>query len=185
MKRRSFLKTATAFLPAAALRHYALAQPATAASPSTDIHVVGAGQDRFSESHSLGFSNIRFKVATRDSGGNLFIVEHNNLVKGGPPLHLHLHQDEWFYVMEGAVLFQVGSERQRLGPGESVLAPRQIPHAFSAVGQTPSRMLIAFTPAGMMEQFFRDTAHPNPPVLDAALFRKYEMEYIGPSPFAT
>lgn len=184
MKRRSFIKTAAALLPVAGLHEFALAQAASAAS-TPQIHVVGAGEDRFSEPHSLGFSNIRFKVAARDSGGNVFIIEHNNLVKGGPPLHLHLHQEEWFYVMEGAVIFQVGDQRQRLGPGESVLAPRQIPHTFSAVAATPSRMLIVFTPARMMEQFFRDTAHPNPPVLDAALFRKYEMEYVGPSPFAS
>jgi quercetin dioxygenase-like cupin family protein len=53
-------------------------------------------------------------------------------------------------MMEGEVLFQVGSERERLGPGESVLAPRRIPHAFCGVGEKPARMLIAFTPAGKM-----------------------------------
>jgi hypothetical protein len=66
-----------------------------------------------------------------------------------------------------------------------VLAPRRIPHAFCGVGDKPGRMLIAFTPAGKMEQFFRDTAIPNGPKLDAPLFSRYEMEYVGPSPFAT
>jgi hypothetical protein len=41
-------------------------------------------------------------------------------------------------------------------------------------------MLIAFTPAGKMEQFFRDTAHGKGLLMDAALFRKYDLELIGP-----
>ena len=184
MKRRSFLKSAAALLPAAGMSEFVLAQAAAAPS-SQEVHVVGADQDRFGEHHSLGFSTIRFKVATGDSWGSVFVIEHEHLLKGGPPLHVHLHQDEWFYVMEGEVLFQVGSERKRLGPGESVLGPRGIPHCFSGAGEKPGRMVIAFTPAGMMEKFFRDTAVPNGPVLDAAVFSRYEMKYAGPSPFAS
>jgi hypothetical protein len=37
----------------------------------------------------------------------------------------------------------------------------------------------------MMEKFFRDTAVPNGPALDAAVFSRYEMKYVGPSPFAS
>jgi quercetin dioxygenase-like cupin family protein len=183
MKRRSFLKTAAAF-PVAGLQAFALAAASEPAS-SEQPHLVEAGQDRFGEFHSLGFSRILFKVATRDTNGGLFIIEHVNLVKGGPRLHLHPYQDEYFYVMEGEVLFQVGDKQMKLHAGDSIVGPRGIPHTFSAVGSTPGHMLIAFTPAGKMEQFFRDSAIPNPPVQDAAFFRKYEMELIGPSPFAT
>jgi hypothetical protein len=41
-------------------------------------------------------------------------------------------------------------------------------------------MLITFTPAGKMERFFRDVAVPNGPTLDAALFAKYHVRYVGP-----
>ncbi len=179
MKRRSFLKATAALLPAAGLKEFALAQ-ASAAPASQEIHVVGSGQDRFGESHSRGFSTILFKVASRDTGGGLFIIEHANLVTGGPPLHLHLYQDEWFYVMEGEVAFQVGDSRKRLRAGESVLGPRNIPHAFSSVGEKPGRMLIAFTPAGKMEEFFRATAIPSLPAFDAEMFRRYDMRLVGP-----
>jgi quercetin dioxygenase-like cupin family protein len=146
--------------------------------------LVGAGQDRFGEAHSLGFSTILFKVASGDAGGGLFVIEHANLVKGGPALHLHLYQEEWFYVMEGEVLFQVGDSRKRLRAGESILGPRNIPHTFCAVGEKPSRMLITFTPARKMEKFFRANAVPGRPPLDAEMFSKYEMKLVGPSPFA-
>jgi quercetin dioxygenase-like cupin family protein len=92
----------------------------------------------------------------------------------------NLHQDEWFYVMEGEVLFQVGDKRVKLGAGESVLGPRGIPHGFLGVGEKPARMVIAFTPAGMMEAFFREVAVPHGPAMDAAVFARYDMRYVGP-----
>ena len=107
-------------------------------------------------------------------------MEHKNLGKGGPPLHVHPHQDEWFYVMAGEVVFQLGDQRRRLGPGDSVLGPRGVPHTFCGAGETTARMLIAYSPAGKMEAFFREVAVPNGPKMDAALMRKYDMEMLGP-----
>jgi quercetin dioxygenase-like cupin family protein len=183
MQRRSFLKTAAALLPASGLQAFALDQ--SSASPgAVSAHLVPAGQDRLGETHSLGISTILFKVLPSESNGNLFIIEHEHLVHGGPRLHLHLYQDEWFYVMEGEVLFQVGDTQKRLHAGDSILGPRMVPHTFSATGEKPARMLIAFTPAGKMEHYFRDVGVPNPPVQDAALFSRYDMRLIGPSPFA-
>lgn len=184
MKRRSFLRAAAAVFPTAGLNLFAIDQ-APAASSAEPIHVVPAGQDRYGEAHSRGYSSILFKVMPRETGGGLFIIEHTSLIKGGPPLHLHVHQDEWFYVMEGEVLFQIGESRKQLHAGDSILGPHGIPHAFACVGEKPGRMLIAFTPTGKMEEFFRATAIPNPPTQDAAFFRRYEMELVGPSPFAS
>ena len=108
-------------------------------SASSEAHVVLASEDRFGQAHSLGFSHIAFKTSTADTDGNLFVIEHSNLKPGGPPLHLHLMQEEWFYVMEGEVAFQVGDQRLQLRPGESVLAPRGVPHTFSSVGAAPRK----------------------------------------------
>ena len=162
--------------------HSALAQ-SPAPAPNVELHPVAAGQDRFGPPRSLGNSSLAFKVATADAAGNLFIIEHRNLMPGtGPALHLHLSQDEWFYVMEGEVAFQVGDQRTNLHTGESVLAPRRIPHTFSAVG-SPAHMLIAFTPAGKMEQYFIDAAaHPSL-ASTADFMNRYELQWIGPSPF--
>jgi mannose-6-phosphate isomerase-like protein (cupin superfamily) len=179
MKSRSFLRSAASAFPLALTDPFALAAAATGSS-SQEFHVVLSGEDRFGETRSRGFSRILFKNSTQETGGNLFIIEHSNLVSGGPPLHLHLEQEEWFFVMEGEVLFQLGEKRLRLRAGDSVLGPRKVPHAFTAVGDKPGRMLIAFSPAGKMEQFFRDTAIPNAPREDATFFRRYDMELLGP-----
>lgn len=151
---------------------------------SLDLHPVGAGEDRFGHAHTLGFSSLGFKVGGSETGNNLFILEHRGLQPGGgPALHLHYSQEEWFYVMEGEVAFQVGDQRVKLKPGESVLAPRRVPHTFSAVGQV-GRMLIAFCPAGKMEQYFKD-AEQNPSLAAAGgdFMNRYEVKYMGPSPF--
>jgi quercetin dioxygenase-like cupin family protein len=181
MKRRSFLRTASALVPTAFLESFAVSQTAASAE-AQEAHVIPAGQDRNGEFHSRGNSSILFKVLPSETSGGLFILEHDKMVKGGPPLHYHLNQEEWFYVIEGEVLFQVGDTRKRLGPGDSILGPRRVPHTFSCVGNSPGRMLIAFNPAGKMEEFLRATGIPNPPVQDAAFFRRYEMELVGPSP---
>lgn len=181
MKRRSFLKSAAALLPAAALPEFALAQPAAAPS-SKEVYVIGAGNDRLGETHSLGYSTILFKVLPSETNSGLFVIEHLNLMKGGPSLHYHLYQEEYFYVLEGEVLFQLGENRRKLVAGESVVGPRNIPHTFSGAGEKPARMLISFTPAGKMEQFFRANAVPNAPPPDAAAFSRYDIVYVGPSP---
>jgi mannose-6-phosphate isomerase-like protein (cupin superfamily) len=178
MKRRSFLKSAVSVFPIALSQPFVLGDEPTA-DLSLDAHVVPAGKDMFGEARSLGFSRITFKTSTQETD-HVFIIEHDNLLSGGPALHYHLAQEEWFYVMEGEVVFQVGDKRLRLGVGESVLAPRKVPHAFTAVGDKPAKMLIAFSPAGKMEAYFRDAAKPGAPPMDADLSRKYEVVVVGP-----
>jgi quercetin dioxygenase-like cupin family protein len=179
--RRSFVKTAAAAVPAAALPEFFAQAAASAQSPS--LHVVGNGEDRFGESRSMGFSRLLFKVGTADTHGNLFVIENANLRAGdGPPLHLHFNQEELFYVLDGKIVLQVGEQRIELGSGESILAPRGIPHTWSAMVEG-SRLLGSFTPAGKMEQFFRDVVGHPALQSDAEFVSRYEMRLIGPSPF--
>jgi len=46
----------------------------------------------------------------------------------GAPLHVHHEQDEWIYVMTGEFVAEVGGERMRLKPGDSLLMPMKVPH---------------------------------------------------------
>lgn len=141
---------------------------------------VAAGQDRFGERRGLGVSVIDFKVCPQDSGG-LLIVENTFHAKGGPPRHLHHDQDEWFYAVEGEFLIEVGHERFRLKPGDSLLGPRRVPHVWAHAGDMRGRILIAFMPAGKMEAFFREVTKANAmPPQDPALWRAHGMEVLGP-----
>ena len=150
VRRRSFLETMAA-LPASALA------PQQTADPTSIGVKVLAGEDRFGRALRLPEGSPLFiKVATQDTGGAFFLTEQPSGQKGGPPKHFHLEEDEWFYCLTGDYIVEVGTQRYELKPGNSVLGPRRVPHAFAFVGNTPGRLLIGFTPAGRMEQFFRD-----------------------------
>ena len=186
MQRRSFLHGVSAILPAAALQEILVRRVDAESAPvePAEFHVVGAGKDRFDHPRNLGFSSgLLFKVSSADTNGALFIIEHTHLIPGGPPLHLHFQQDEWFYVMAGEVAFQVGDQRVKLKAGESVLGPRRIPHTFSSVAPDPARMLIAFSPAGKMEEYFLKVEADPKRAADPEFMRTCEMELLGPSPF--
>ena len=141
---------------------------------------VAAGKDRFGEQRSLGISTITFKVVPPDSSG-LFIIENTFRAKGGPARHLHHEQDEWFYAVEGEFIIEVGAKRFHLGAGDSLLAPRQVPHVWAYIGDSVGRMLITFMPAGKMEAFFREVTKANAmPPQDPALWQAHGMELLGP-----
>lgn len=141
---------------------------------------VTAGEDRFGEQRGLGISVIQFKVTAADSDG-LLILENTFHAKGGPARHLHFDQDEWFYCVEGEFVIEVGQERTRMQAGDSLLAPRNVPHVWAYVGEGRGRMLIAFMPAGKMETFFREVTKANAmPPQDPALWRAHGMELLGP-----
>ncbi len=145
--------------------------------------LVAAGEDRFGEYRGLGISSINFKVTTQDGNG-IFIIENTFREKGGPARHLHYNQDEWFYAVEGEFIFEVGQEKFRLKPGDSLLAPRKVPHVWAYTGGTRGSILIAFMPAGKMESFFREVTKANAmPPQDPELWRAHDMELLG-SPLA-
>ena len=98
-------------------------------------------------------------------------VEQANSVKGGPPRHLHYDQDELWYVLDGDYVVEIGSERHLLKPGDCILGPRRIPHAWAFVGDTRGRLLIAFTPAGKMQENFERNRKPGEYRSDAEIFQ--------------
>jgi mannose-6-phosphate isomerase-like protein (cupin superfamily) len=142
---------------------------------------VPAGEDRFGEHRGLGVSAICFKATPQDAQ-DVLILENVFHAKGGPARHLHHDQDEWFYVVEGEFLVEIGQERMLLRPGDSVLAPRRVPHVWAFTGNTArGSILITFTPAGKMEAFFREVTKANAmPPQDPALWRAHGMELLGP-----
>jgi quercetin dioxygenase-like cupin family protein len=143
--------------------------------------LVTAGMDQFGEQRGLGISSISFKVTPQDENG-IFIIENTFRKKGGPARHLHHNQDEWFYAVKGEFIFEVGQERFRLKPGDSLLAPRKVPHVWAYTGgTTDGSILIAFMPAGKMEAFFREVTKANAmPPQDTELWQAHGMELLGP-----
>jgi quercetin 2,3-dioxygenase len=100
--------------------------------------------------------------------------------KGGPPRHLHHGQDEWFYVVRGDFVMEIGSDRFRLSAGDSSLGPREIPHAYAYVGNGPGQLLVAYTPANRIEEFFRGRTEGAQYSTDAERYRAFGLELLGP-----
>lgn len=150
----------------------------TAPIPSP-LHVA-TGEDQFGEHRGLGVSTITFKLTPAEANG-LFIIENTFHERGGPARHLHYDQDEWFYAVEGKFIVEVGDRRFELNPGDSLLAPRNVPHVWAFIGESLGRMLIAFMPAGKMEAFFREVTRANAmPPQDPELWRAHGMALLGP-----
>lgn len=141
---------------------------------------VSADKDRFDEQRGLGVSIIDFKISAQDSL-DMFIVENKFQEKGGPARHIHPHQDEWFYVVDGEFVFEIDKERFNLRTGDSLFAPRGIPHVWAHIGEGQGRLLIVFTPAGDMEAFFREVTQANVmPPQNPALWEAHGMQLVGP-----
>ena len=155
-----------------------MSESGSAEKPSALL--LAAGADRDGESRGLGISTIAFKVSA-PTPSDPFILENTFLAKGGPARHLHYNQGEWFYALEGEFLFEVGTERFRLLPGDSLMAPRRVPHVWAFIGEARGRILVSFFPAGKMEAFFREVTRTNAmPAQDPALWRAHGMELLGP-----
>ena len=145
-----------------------------------EMHFVAAGADCQGETRGLGISTIAFKLMPA-SGRDVLILENTFSARGGPARHLHVAQDEFFYAVEGEFVVEVGDQRFAMQPGDSLLAPRGIPHVWACVGSGRGNMLITFSPAGQMEAFFRAISKANAmPPQDPALWRAHGMEIVGP-----
>jgi quercetin dioxygenase-like cupin family protein len=108
-----------------------------------------------------------------------------------PPLHVHEHEDEGFYVLEGSVTLWVGdADPVRLVPGEFALAPHGVPHTYR-VGDARGLFLVTSAP-GSFAAFVRaagaPAARPELPVLDgppdaerlAAIAADHGITLLGP-----
>jgi len=147
--------------------------------------VVEAGQDRSGLRHYMGRGKIALdaKVSTADSRGEVFLWEILVSGKTGPGRHVHYDQDEWFYVLEGEYVAEVGEQRFFLKPGDSILLPRGVPHAYAHLSEGNGKMLGAVLPAGTFEQFledFRQAGIKPTPGQTQELFKKHGLKEIGP-----
>jgi mannose-6-phosphate isomerase-like protein (cupin superfamily) len=145
---------------------------------------VEAGKDRFDQTHTNAQrGTFATKLSGKDTDGDLFIYETKRIEKGGPALHLHQEQDEWFHILEGEYILKAGEALFRCKAGDCVFVPRKVAHAFAKVSEGPGTLMIMFQPAGKMEDFFIDRrkkgAFANQQE-EQTFWRAYGMELLGP-----
>ena len=105
----------------------------------------------------LGGLGVDFKIGGDATGGAFAIVEHPIEPGRLVPPHVHVHEDEFSYVLEGEVGARIGDQEVQATPGCYIFKPRGIPHTFWNAGPQPARLIEIISPAGF-ERFFAEIA---------------------------
>jgi len=179
MKRRLFLQFPLLATMAAN------AQSQTKEHPKKGIKV-DAGKDCDQQELFIMGGQFDCKVSSKSTNGQLCIYDTVRQEKGGPALHLHHNQDEWFYIIKGEFKVKVGEDEFNLKAGDSAFAPRKIPHAFAKISEGEGQMLVLFQPAGSMEDFFKQMSKLGKNIPKdqehklKELWHAHGMEIVGP-----
>jgi mannose-6-phosphate isomerase-like protein (cupin superfamily) len=121
----------------------------------TENLVVGP---RDGESVRLRGLGVRFMLDGERTGGGFSLVEHPIEPRAlAAPTHTHSNEDEYSYVLEGRMGAEIGDEVVIAEPGDLVVKPRGIPHAFWNAGDEPCRVLEFISPGGF-ERYFAEIA---------------------------
>jgi quercetin dioxygenase-like cupin family protein len=144
----------------------------------------------------LWFLNTLHTVRVRHDQGDDGISVMETLAPHGdsPPLHVHQTEDEIFHVVEGQLRVRAGNTEARIGPGETILAPKGVPHTYRVESQEGARWLL-ITRRGDFERFVHALSRPaerpelptpqGPPTPEqaealAAAAREHGIELVGP-----
>jgi CheY-like chemotaxis protein len=125
------------------------------------------------------------------TNGTYAVVELTGAPGDTPPLHLHVDDDEGFYVLDGALGLHVeGQPVVHLRAGEFAVAPRAIPHVYVVESEIPARWL-AISSGGFVrfveevsvpasERALPAEPHLRPPDELAAIAARHGIEILGP-----
>jgi mannose-6-phosphate isomerase-like protein (cupin superfamily) len=123
------------------------------------------------------------KAGVAQTGNAMAVFELTIPAMQGPGLHIHTHDDELWYVLEGEFRVKAGGKMFAVSSGELVFGPRGLPHAFQNVTDAPGRLLVITTPSGL-EGFFEDFARRPAGSVDAEglteIGHAYGVDFVGP-----
>lgn len=91
-------------------------------------------------------------------------------------MHVHHHDDEAWFVLEGTLGFRVGEREHILGAGESLLVSRSSPHSYWNPASEPARYLLVMTPR--IHRLI-ETLHSGERSDFAAIFREHDSELLA------
>ena len=157
MKRRNFLISSILAAPLLTLSNWAI-QPLW--KNTKKALVVKNGESRFFGKNTTADSNYgRCIISSVDTQNQLYIAggsKNSNTKKGGPALHIHHQDDEIFYVVSGEFLFQLENEIILGKAGDTIFAPRGLPHTYAnPMDNNPGELLTIHQPISpSLEKFY-------------------------------
>jgi quercetin dioxygenase-like cupin family protein len=104
----------------------------------------------------LSGERITFRKTAADTNGELLAIDLELAPGGSVPggLHIHPEQEERFEVVRGLMRFRKRREKILAGPGEGVVVPPTVPHAFANAGDEIALVRVEVRPALAMERLF-------------------------------
>jgi quercetin dioxygenase-like cupin family protein len=128
--------------------------------------------------------DLVFKLTGEETRGTLDYFVCEVTPHGGPPLHVHHHQDEMIHVLSGRFKVSIGDDLHTLDAGGFAYLPGGLPHAFLNLTDQPAELNVVFAPGGG-HKFFEElgpatrTATPDHGEV-AAIFERHGMTLLGP-----
>jgi quercetin dioxygenase-like cupin family protein len=120
-----------------------------------------------------------FKVDGKETNGAYAVLEQTIPAGHGPPYHVHRHETEIFYILDGQFELTVGGQKISALPGAMAVCPRDTPHTFRNVGPTEGKLLLTVIPARFSEYFKEvDQVNDGDRAAIIALCRKYDVEIL-------
>lgn len=120
-----------------------------------------------------------FKVLSEETGGAYAVLEQTIPAGHGPPLHVHRHETEIFYVLDGQFEITIGGRKVNATAGVIVVGPRDIPHTFRNVGPQDARLLLTVIPGRFANYFIDvDAVDDGDRAAIKALAAKYDVEIL-------
>ena len=110
---------------------------------------------------ALWFMNSRVRIVSgaSDNSDGLSVIKHWLPFGESPPLHIHDSEDEVFHIIEGNVRFIVGDEIIEKTAGDSLVAPKGVPHTF-VVDSADGAKLVTVTAHGDFEAMIHEVSRP-------------------------
>ena len=130
-------------------------------SPTLPV-VLSAQEGRTTAPLNIVGETTLVKIAPEDCEGRYAVFHLDAPPMSGPPLHVHAREDEFFYVLEGELMFEVDGVCHTVRAGGSVGLLRGTPHRYQNFTEHTARLLIVTTP-GDFAHFFEELSAITPP----------------------
>ena len=96
-------------------------------------------------------------LSGEDTGGAYCLLDLRVAPGKGVHRHTHTREDEALFVLSGELEATIGDKIFTVRAGETLIAPRNIPHQLRNSGNVANHYLIMFSPSGF-EEFLKATS---------------------------